>query len=285
MYKPEPYAESLRLGERLAKIRHVVLDMDGTIYLGNNIFPYTIPFLERLGRLGIGWTFLTNNPTRSRRDYLAKLHAMGIRAGQEQLLTSADVTIDYLHRNYPQIRKLYLLGTPSMAAQFEEAGFTHGEDPDAVVVSFDTTLTYEKLCRAAWWVSRGLPYIATNPDRVCPTPDPTILVDCGSICRCIEEATGRAPEAFAGKPDRRMLEPILHKTGLEPAEVAVVGDRIYTDIALARNSGAFGVLVLSGETDAGMAAQSPIKGDLTVGNIGEFGMMLEEASGENRKGV
>ena len=296
----EPYMDPLRLKERLARIRHVALDMDGTLYLGDTLFPWTIPFLQRLRSLGIGCSFLTNNPTRSRTDYLRKLAAMGIEATPEQIYTSVEVTIDYLRRTYPEARRLFLLGTPSMAAQFEEAGFVQAEPPaapgsdspslscdsaagtpperpDAVVVSFDTTLTYRRLCRAAWWIFQGVPYVATNPDRVCPTGEETLLVDCGSLCKCIEEATGRKPEAVSGKPDSRMLEPLLRHTGLEPGQIAVVGDRLYTDIALAHRCDAFGVLVLSGETTSKMAAVSSLKADLTVDSVENFGLLLEDA--------
>ncbi len=238
---------------RLSKIRHVALDMDGTIYLGSNIFPYTLDFLKRLTDAGIGYSFLTNNPTRSVADYLKKLEKMGIVASEENMYTTSLAAIDYIKEQYPAARRLFMLGTPSMREQFMKAGFESCEDsaedrPDVLVVAFDTTLTYERLCRAAWWASQGVPYIATNPDRVCPTDLPTVLVDCGSLQACIECATGRRPDIVLGKPDPTMLDGIRHRHGLAPEEIAMVGDRIYTDTAMAHNAGAFGVLVLSGET-------------------------------------
>ena len=140
-----------------------------------------------------------------------------------------------------------------MVSQFEKAGFEACSDdpddvPDVLVVAFDPTLVYPRLCRASWWAAQGIPYIATNPDRVCPTDQRTILVDCGSICRCIESASGRRPDITLGKPDPNMLYGIMEKYGLEAHEIAMVGDRIYTDTATAHNAGAVGVLVLSGET-------------------------------------
>ncbi len=239
--------------ERLSKIKHVALDMDGTIYLGSNIFPYTIDFLSQLDKAGIGYSFLTNNPTRSVSDYLKKLEKMGIVATEENMYTTSLAAIDYIKGHYPSARRLFMLGTPSMQEQFGKAGFESCEDsakerPDVLVVAFDTTLTYERLCRAAWWASQGVPYIATNPDRVCPTDQPTILIDCGSLQKCIEHATGRRPDIVLGKPDPTMLDGIRHRHGLAPEEIAMVGDRIYTDTAMAHNAGAFGVLVLSGET-------------------------------------
>ena len=140
-----------------------------------------------------------------------------------------------------------------MTTQFEEAGFISCADdpddvPDVLVVAFDKTLAYDRLCRASWWALQGIPYVATNPDRVCPTDQRTVLVDCGSMCKCIEYATGRQPDVCVGKPDPNMLRGVFERYGYQPYEVAMVGDRIYTDTATAHNAGAFGVLVLSGET-------------------------------------
>src|SRR5947207_14204068 len=140
-----------------------------------------------------------------------------------------------------------------MREEFQAAGFVLLADdpeaePDAVIVGFDQTLTYRRLCRAAWWITRGKPYFATNPDRVCPADESTVLVDCGSICGALETATGRMPTAVLGKPDPAMIEGILHRHSLAPHELAMVGDRLYTDMAMAQKAGAFGVLVLTGET-------------------------------------
>lgn len=241
------------LRQKLSKIRHLALDMDGTIYLGSTLFPYTLKFLADMKEAGIGYSFLTNNPSRSVADYLKKLEGLGIQADEENMYTTSLAAIDYIKANYPSARRLFLLGTPSMVSQFEKAGFGACTDdpddvPDVLVAAFDTTLDYQKLCRAAWWASQGVPYIATNPDRVCPTDQRTVLVDCGSLCRCIEHATGRKPDVTLGKPDPNMLYGIMERLGLKPEEVAMVGDRIYTDTATAHNAGAFGVLVLSGET-------------------------------------
>jgi NagD protein len=241
------------LRERLSKIRHLALDMDGTIYLGSTLFPYTLKFLADMKEAGIGYSFLTNNPSRSVADYLKKLEGLGIQADEENKSTTSLAAIDYIKTHYPEAKRLFLLGTPSMISQFEKAGFESCADdpddvPDVLVVAFDMTLNYQRLCRAAWWASQGVPYIATNPDRVCPTDQKVVLVDCGSMCKCIEHATGRQPDITLGKPDPNMLYGIMERLDLKPEEVAMVGDRIYTDTATAHNAGAFGVLVLSGET-------------------------------------
>ncbi|MBR1956742.1 MAG: HAD-IIA family hydrolase [Bacteroidales bacterium] len=238
---------------RLSKIRHLALDMDGTIYLGSTLFPYTLKFLSDMKEAGIGYSFLTNNPSRSVADYLKKLEGLGIQADEENMYTTSLAAIDYIKTHYPEAKRLFLLGTPSMISQFEKAGFESCADdpddvPDVLVVAFDMTLNYQRLCRAAWWASQGVPYIATNPDRVCPTDQKVVLVDCGSMCKCIEHATGRQPDITLGKPDPNMLYGIMERLDLKPEEVAMVGDRIYTDTATAHNAGAFGVLVLSGET-------------------------------------
>lgn len=276
--------------EKLRRIRHLALDMDGTIYLGSRVFPFTVPFLESMASAGIGHSFLTNNPTRSVSDYVAKLEGMGIKAGEDNMYTTSLAAIDYIRERHPSAKRLFMLGTPSMVSQFEKAGFEACADdprdvPDVLVVAFDTTLTYPRLCRAAWWASQGIPYVATNPDRVCPTNEETVLVDCGSLQQCIFHATGRRPDIVLGKPDPSMLLGICRRHGLEPDEIAMVGDRIYTDTAMAHNAGAVGVLVLSGETTLETALKvaedartnpSPefYPPDFVVRDIAELGEMI-----------
>jgi len=270
------------MNKRLAEIRHVALDMDGTIYRGGTLFETTEPFLALLKELGIGYTFLTNNPSKSVTDYLAHLREIGIAATEEQLYTSTQATIEYLREEWPKLRRLFVLGTASMSAEFSAAGFTLVPDspqaePDAVVVGFDTTLTYPRLCRAAWWINQEKPYFGTNPDRICPTDQPTVLVDCGAICLALEAATGRKPTAVLGKPDPAMIRGILHHHNLPAQNLAMVGDRLYTDIAMAHRAGALGVLVLTGETDAEDAAQYSPAPDLVVADLAEFGAQLRAA--------
>ena len=261
------------------KIKHVALDMDGTIYMGSTLFPYTKPFLQMLTDNGISYSFLTNNPTRSIGDYLAKLARLGIEADTEQMYTTAIATIDYLKEHMPEVKRIYALGTPSMLAEFEQAGYELTEPdandmPDALIVAFDTTLVYPRLCHAAWLATQDIPYIATNPDRVCPTDQPTVLVDCGSMCKCIEHATGRQPDLVIGKPNPDMLAGIRFRLGLKPEEIAMCGDRIYTDVAMANNAGALGVLVLSGETTLETALGNDPNPPITAVNIHHFGELL-----------
>ncbi len=266
--------------EKLRRIRHVALDMDGTIYNGKTLFPYTIDFLTGLKDIGISYSFLTNNPSESTADYLKKLKALGIEAAEEEMYTSAQATIDYLKHHRPELKKLFILGTPSMINQFAAQGFTSLADsaeaePDGLIVAFDMSLNYTRLCRASWWAKQGKPYFATNPDWVCPTDQPVILVDCGSICAAIEAATGRSPDKVLGKPRAEMLNGILESKKLAPDQIAMVGDRIYTDMKMARNAKALGVLVLSGEATLQDAKNAPSELDLVVPSIKELGQLLQ----------
>jgi NagD protein len=283
--EPQPIvaeAHSPAVPTRLRAIRHVALDMDGTIYRGTTLFDSTVPFLELLRRLGIGFTFLTNNPSKSLADYMAHLRQLGLPVAPGQLYTSTLATIEYLQAQWPQVRRLFVLGTASMCAEVAAAGFELLPDdpdatPDAVLVGFDTTLTYARLCRAAWWIAQGRPWFGTNPDRVCPTNLPTVLVDCGSLCAALHTATGRAPTAVLGKPDPAMLSGILRRHGLQPGQLAMVGDRLYTDMEMARRAGALGVLVLTGEAKAEDAARASPPPDLLVPSLADLGRLLEEA--------
>jgi HAD superfamily hydrolase (TIGR01450 family) len=268
--------------DRLREIAHVALDMDGTIYKGGTLFSCTLPFIAQMRELGIGCTFLTNNPSKSSNDYLAHLRKMGLAASADELYTSAQATIDCLRRRFPEVKNIFALGTPSMLAEFRGAGFELTADdpsdvPDAVVVGFDMTLAYARVCRASWWIQQGKLFVATNPDRVCPTDQPTVLVDCGAICAMIEKATGRAPDIVLGKPDPAMLSGIIDRHGLRPSQIAMVGDRIYTDILMAHRADAFGVLVLTGEATSRDAEQANPRPHLVVPSLAELGALLAES--------
>ncbi len=271
--------------DRLRHIRHVALDMDGTIYKGGTLFPWTNPFLAQLTELGIGYSFLTNNSSKSTSDYLRHLEKIGVPAVIDQIYTSTQASIEYLRENMLSARRLFVLGTASMCREVEACGFTLAADtaedePDAVLIGFDTALTYARLCRAAYWISRGKPYLASHPDFICPTDEPTVLVDCGAICAALKAATGRDPGAVLGKPDPRMLQGLLRRHGINAANLAMVGDRIYTDVEMALRAGALAVLVLSGEATAEDAARSTRSPDVIAPDILAFGQQLAAARGE-----
>ena len=265
---------------RLTEIRHLALDMDGTIYKGGTLFDFTRPFLESMKELGIGVTFLTNNSSKSSRDYLTKLEKLNLEVNADQLFTAGMATLEYLRANHPKYRRLFVLGTESLREEFAEEGFTvvgesTDEEPDAVVVGFDLELVYPRLCAAGYWIEQGKPFIATHPDLICPTDQKTLLVDCGAICACLEKATGRAPDLVLGKPHPVMLEGILSRFDLQPGQLAMIGDRLSTDIAMARTAGTLGVLVLTGEATAKDARNSEYKPDVVVADLAEFGKLLQ----------
>lgn len=267
----------------LSLIKHVALDMDGTIYKGSELFPFTPAFLAQLDRIGVGYSFLTNNSSKSVDDYLIHLKKMGIDAGTERMYTSALATMDFLNRDYPGQKSIYLLGTESLRKEMIKHGYNvvQGDDePELVVVGFDTELVYAELCKASYWIAQGKPFIATHPDFVCPTNLPTVLVDCGAVCACITAATGIQPVAVPGKPDPKMLTGIMDRYGIRPEEMAMVGDRIYTDIAMAVRADAVGVLVLTGECTAADAEVSQIKPDFVLDSVEVLGNMIAEAKGK-----
>ncbi|MCR4934989.1 MAG: HAD-IIA family hydrolase [Oscillospiraceae bacterium] len=261
----------------LGGIRLFLFDLDGTLYLGSRLFPFTRPLLARLRETGRDYRFLTNNSSRSVADYVAKLQGLGVPAAPEDFVTSAQATIQYLRETLPGA-PLYVCGTASLKAELSGAGFPVTEDPDAaagIVMGYDTELTYQKL----WDVSRLLtqrpeiPYIATNPDLVCPT-EFGFVPDCGSVCAMLQTATGRRPLVI-GKPEPRMPLLAMARCGVPPEHCAVVGDRIYTDIKCGQNAGIPGILVLSGETTPEMLAASPDKPDLVLRDAGEILSALE----------
>ncbi len=266
----------------LSKIRHVAFDMDGTLYSGKTLFEYTKSTLDTLESLGIGYTYLTNNSSLSAKDYLHKITKLGLNGTSDNIFTSSLATISYLKKHHPAQKKVYVLGTQSLRDEFVEYGFTlatedNGEEPELVIAAFDTTLTFDRLCKVAWWVKQGKPYIATHPDKICPTDLPLVLVDCGAVCACIENATGRAPDIVLGKPDRVMIDGIIEKHDLRPNEIAMVGDRLYTDMEMARQAGIIGVLVLSGEATLNDFEKSRLATELVVDNIAVLADLLKNA--------
>lgn len=256
--------------------------MDGTIYSGGHLFEFTLPFLSTLDSLGIGYTFLTNNSSRSVAEYVEHLQHMGVPADADCIFTSTHATIAWLRRECPQVKRLFALATPGMQGELEAAGFeltdgSPGDEPDAVVVGFDMTLVYPRLCAAAYWAQQGKPYVASHPDHFCPTDQPTVLVDCGAMCAAIEVATGRAPQAVPGKPDPYMLQSLLDRHGLEPSQLAMAGDRLMTDIVMARRAGALAALVLTGDSTAEEAAAAVEAPDLVLPSLRELGQLLHSA--------
>jgi 4-nitrophenyl phosphatase/NagD protein len=247
--------------------------MDGTIFLGDQLLPGAREFIQLISERKTQYYFLTNNSSRSRVDYAAKLHSMGLEVSAERILTSGEAAASTL-ASRGESSRIYLVGTPSLQREFLDHGFELSEeDPDTVVLGFDTSLTYEKLSRLCSLVHEGTPYIATHPDLNCPTADGSIP-DIGATIAFVEVSTGRAPDEIIGKPFQPMLEGILTRTGLSPSQICMVGDRLYTDIAMGQH-GLRTVLVLSGETQPEDLAESPYKPDLVVKSIGELAQLIQ----------
>jgi NagD protein len=262
--------------------------MDGTIYNGTQLFPYTSKFFETLKELKINYTYLTNNSSKSVKEYLQKLKEMNLEANIDQIYTSALGTIDYLKKNKPELNRIFVLGTTGLKAEFKKAGFTVTEDfgdiePEAVIVGFDTSLSFDRLSKAGYWIKQGKPFIATHPDLICPTDQETLLVDCGAVCAALEKATGKSPDIVLGKPDPSMIEGIIRRNNLKTDEVAMVGDRVYTDIEMALRARVLGVLVLSGETKKDDVENLVRKPDLVVENIEILGNLLKQSRNFDRK--
>ena len=254
---------------KLQNIETFLLDLDGTFYLGNQLFPWSLPYVQTMERLGKRFVFVTNNSSQNGDYYVKKIRKMGVKITEDQVFTSGQATIFYLLKhNYP--KKIYLVGTPALEQEFTGAGFILTEkDPETVVLGFDLTLTYEKLRLACAFVREGIPFIATHPDFNCPTPEGPIP-DCGAMIALIKASTGVQPKII-GKPYPEMIDALRAKYGLDnPETVAMVGDRLYTDIAMGKAAGINSILVLSGETTLEDLQGSEIQPDIIVENLGEI---------------
>ena len=252
-------------------IKLFLFDMDGTLYIGNRLFDFTEELLASIKRAGKRYLFITNNSSKSVNAYVEKLQRLGIRAATDDFLTSSQATAWYLKKNYPD-KILYVCGTESLKAELKDNGFEITEDTEkaeCIVMGFDTELTFKKLDDVSKMLcTKDLPYIATNPDYVCPTEYGSVP-DCGSICDMIFNATGKRPFVI-GKPSPLMIRLAMEKEGCSPLETAVIGDRIYTDIKSGLNAGALSVLVMSGETTPEILEKSDDKPDIVLENAGDI---------------
>lgn len=235
------------MDKRLEAIKVFVLDMDGTVYLGNNVIDGAVQFVENARAMGKRVLFFTNNASRNKEIYMTRLTKMGFAPAQGDILTSGDVTADFLVTNRKG-KKVFVLGTPALREALASAGveLTDGLDADIVLTSFDTTLVYDALNTACRLIREGKEYLSTHGDINCPT-EYGFMPDSGAINACITASTGCAPRYF-GKPERETAEMICRYTGYSGDAVACVGDRLYTDIALGRLHGLTSILVLTGET-------------------------------------
>lgn len=255
----------------LKKKRLFLFDMDGTIYEGQRVFPGTIPLLEYIRRQGGRAMFITNNSSRSVRDYVARLDGMGIAAQETDFYTSSQAAAELLNREHPG-KTVFCVGTDSLVNELREKGVhvitTYAEDVSVVLIGYDTQLRYEKLWDACRLLQKDVVYLATNPDWVCPTEFGSVP-DCGSICKMLEYATGKWPH-FIGKPEPDMIHAACRETGISEKDTVVLGDRLYTDIAAGRNAGVDTICVLSGETTAAEILKSINPPTYTFYNVAEL---------------
>ena len=264
--------------ELLKSKKLYLFDMDGTLYLGDRLYDFTIELLETLKATGRKYLFMTNNSSKSVEDYIKKLAKLGISSTRDDFITSSQATAYYLKQHHWG-QKLYVCGTRSLKRELEMEGFTVTENVDEVeciVMGFDTELTFQKLHDVSYLLltRESIPYIATNPDYVCPTEFGSVP-DCGSVCDMIYNATKKRPVVI-GKPSPLMPLLAMDQHGYSKEETAVVGDRIYTDVKCGLNAGITGILVMSGETTAEILAESADKPHLVLRDAGEILAAIKE---------
>ena len=261
----------------LADKRLFLLDMDGTLYLDDRLFDKVPEFLSHVRRIGGRYLFLTNNSSRGVEGYMEKLSRMGIPTAPEDYLTSVDAAIDHLRRFHAG-EKCYVFGTRAFYGQLQTAGIPVTDRPeddvDILLCGFDRELTFRKLEDACILLNRGVTWLATNPDWVCPTWYGSVP-DCGSVCRMLTTATGRKP-LFLGKPQPAMAELALCRTGFSPEQAVMIGDRLYTDVACGINAGIDSIFVLSGEGTEADIAQYGIRPTWIFSDIAALYRQLEE---------
>lgn len=253
----------------LAQVKCFALDMDGTIYLGERWIDGAKAFLERIETSGRSYVFVTNNSSKNAAVYVEKLARMGLAVEEEKIITSGQAAIWYLKRQFPD-KKVFLLGNELLREEFRQAGIRLEEnEPEVVVTAFDTSLDYEKMCRVCNFVRAGLPYLATHPDYNCPTED-GFIPDAGAIHEFIHASAFRYPDRVIGKPNEDIVEYLTTRVNTKREQIAMVGDRLYTDIAAGRNHGLTSILVLSGEATMEDVERSEVSPHLIFSSVREM---------------
>jgi len=230
---------------KLGGVKAVFLDLDGTIYLGGNLIPGALDFLSRCEEQGVQRYFLSNNSSRSVQQYVEKLHKMNIPCTVDDVLLSTHDLLSWLRKE--GVVRTWAIATQGMCQMMEEAGIsTRDDEPEYVVLGYDTEINYEKISTGSIHMHNGVPLVASHPDMVCPSPDGG-LPDVGAYLAMLKVTTGKDPVHITGKPNPGMIMHKIEELGLEPSECAMVGDRLYTDMEMAVRAGCVSVLVLSGE--------------------------------------
>ncbi len=251
----------------LKNVECFVLDMDGTFNLDMNIIPGAMDFYNKAIDMGKRVVFLTNNSSRDGSHYVKKLNNLGCPATAEDVYTSGMATCQYVLREYKG-KKVFLLGNEHLKAEFERYGISVVDNnPDIVVIGFDTTLDYGKMTKVCDYVREGLPYIATHPDYNCPT-ESGFIPDIGAIIAFIKASADREPDIIVGKPYEEIMRGLMQMTDLPKDKIAICGDRLYTDIATGVNFDILSVCVLTGETSLGDIEESSVKPHLVFESLG-----------------
>lgn len=251
-----------------------MIDMDGTIYKGNNIIPGAKDFITFLKSEGIPFVFLTNNSSNTRDRYLEKLTRMGFDVGIKDILTSTIATIRFIKERRAG-KKVFVIATPEVTKEMEDLGIESTEDhPDIVLLTFDRTITFDKINKAYHFIMNGAELIATHPDDLCPTED-SYDVDIGQFIHMLSVLTGTSP-IIIGKPSRLMLEMAAGEMGIKAEDAMMIGDRLYTDIRMANDSGIGSIMVLTGEAKMSDLEGSEIRPTYVVDSIIKISEMIDE---------
>ena len=265
----------LKRGFEMKKIKGsglFLFDMDGTLYLGNRLFDFTNELLATIKACGGKYMFMTNNSSKSVADYIKKLKALGVESVYDDFITSSQATAYYLKKHHLGAT-LYVCGTESLKEEIRSQGFRISdclEEIDVIVMGFDTELTFKKLedVSKLLLTRKDIPYIATNPDYVCPTEFGSVP-DCGSVCDMLYNVSRRRPIVI-GKPEPLMPQLAMEMVGATKEQTAVIGDRIYTDIKSGLRAGTLAILVMSGETTREILDASPEKPHIVLESAKEI---------------
>lgn len=258
----------------LGAIQCFLLDMDGTFYLDNQLLPGAKDFIDYCNRKQKKYLFVTNNSSKNAKNYVEKLNRLGIPVNEDRIITSGEATCIYLEKHYPG-QRVFLAGTPALIQELDSQGVQLVEEkPDVIVLGFDTTINYDKLWMLCDWVREGLPYIATHPDINCPVHD-GFMPDIGAMIAFIAASTNRNPDVIIGKPFTPMVEAIQQRINLPIENICMIGDRLYTDIAMGR-TGIKTILVLSGETSREQASLSEFIADFVVEGLQDLLTYLDQ---------
>jgi len=268
-------------GGKVARIQGYLIDLDGTVYRGEQLIPGASQAISLLRARRRRFVFLSNKPLQSRMDYAAKLTSLGIPTEKSEVVNSSQVLALYLSREAPGA-KVFAIGEPPLLAELKEAGLILTDKPEEieyVIAAFDRTFDYRKLNIAFQALKRGARFYATNPDRTCPVENGEIP-DAAAVIAALEATTGRKVEKIFGKPSRYMIETALEVLGLPPEKCAMVGDRLETDIRMAKENGLTAILVLTGVTRPEDVKDSPFQPDYIIPSLAELPALDEKIGGE-----